>query len=100
MRGELFVKDMVELQELDRTQREKVGKLLFWLALGHWLTWVGVLAMAVLIAIIYQVSHYNFLAMAVTAMVLGIGCNKLAIFVLRRKYRDDLYRLCRQYASK
>lgn len=100
MRGELFVKDMVELQALDRTQRAKVGKLLFWLALGHWLTWAGVLAMAVLIAAVYQVSHYNFLAMAVTALVLGIGCNKLAIFVLRRKYGDDLRRLSGQYAPK
>ncbi|MDW2983206.1 MAG: hypothetical protein WBG81_06840 [Rhodanobacter sp.] len=100
MRGELFVKDMVELQGLDRAQRKKVGKLLFWLALGHWLTWVGVVTMAVLIAVVYQASHYNILALAVASLILGIGCNKLAIFVLRRKYSDDLHRLCSQYAPK
>lgn len=100
MRGELFVKDMVELQGLDRTQRKKVGKLLFWLALGHWLTWVGVVTMATVIAVVYQVSHYNFLIMAITGLVLGIGCNKIAIFVLRRNYSDDLHRLCGQYAPK
>jgi hypothetical protein len=100
MRGELFVKDMIELQGLDRKQRAKVGKLLFWLALGHWLTWVGVLAMAVLVTVVYQISHYNFLAMAVTTLVLGIGCNKLAIFVLRRKFSDDLHRLSDLYALK
>ncbi|WP_157581857.1 hypothetical protein [Rhodanobacter spathiphylli] len=91
------MKDMAELQGLNRVQRVRVGKLLFWLALGHWLTWIGVVSMAVLVSIIYQASHYSYVALLVAGAVLGIGCNKLVIFVLRRKYSDDVHKMCRLY---
>jgi hypothetical protein len=99
MMGELFVKDMAELRGLSRVQRTRVGKLLLWLALGHWLTWVGVISMALLVSIIYQVSHYSYVALLVAGAVLGVGCNKLVIFVLRREYSDDVHKMCRLYEN-
>jgi hypothetical protein len=98
MKTEFLIKDMVELRGLDSVGRKKAARSLFWLALGHVSVWAAVMVMAALIALIYQITGYGYIVMAVAALVLGVMCNKIAIHVLRKKHSSDIERIRAQYS--